>query len=318
MRHSLSRVNEYKALASPSLIALSSNDPLLTAFELSWDLRNLAFQEQECKTEYLELRRQCQQFAVDILDQSRSSQELAIILNHDPESPPYMDGDHMKLARLELAINYKQKKFVAHPNIQQLLAALWYEGVPGFRRLSASKKAMTCVKVAVLFPLYCLLYMVAPTCSTSELMRKPFMKFLIHASSYLFFLCELHLFACFPGGGWMQKCENFPILEVIESVTDGLGVLSVVLILVSQRAEVQVIQLFGTEEMRKALEEQLARQRGNGPTLLECVVVIYVLGYIWEETQEIWAEGIRSYLRNMWNFIDFSRNSLYCMVAFLR
>lgn len=190
LRHSLSRVNEYKALASPSLIALSSNDPLMTAFELSWDLRNLAFQEQECKSEYLELRRQCQQFAVDLLDQSRSSQELAIILNHDPESPPYMDGDPMKLARLELAINYKQKKFVAHPNIQQLLAALWYEGVPGFRRLSASQKAITCVKVAVLFPLYCLLYMVAPTCSTSELMRKPFMKFLIHASSYLFFLCE--------------------------------------------------------------------------------------------------------------------------------
>lgn len=110
LRHSLSRVNEYRALASPSLIALSSNDPLLTAFRLSWELRNLAFAEQECKTEYLELRRQCQKFAVDLLDQSRSSQELAIILNYDPESPPYNDGDQMKLARLELAINYKQKK----------------------------------------------------------------------------------------------------------------------------------------------------------------------------------------------------------------
>ena len=99
-----------KALASPSLIALSSTDPLLTAFRLSWELRNLAFAEQECKSEYLDLRRQCQQFAVDLLDQSRSSQELAIILNHDPEAPPYADGDHMKLARLELAIEYKQKK----------------------------------------------------------------------------------------------------------------------------------------------------------------------------------------------------------------
>lgn len=69
-----------------------------------------AFAEQECKSEYLDLRRQCQQFAVDLLDQSRSSQEMAIILNHDPEAPPYADGDHMKLARLELAINYKQKK----------------------------------------------------------------------------------------------------------------------------------------------------------------------------------------------------------------
>lgn len=110
LRYSLSRVNEYRALASPSLIALSSVDPLLTAFKLSWELRNLAFAEQECKSDYLELRRQCQQFAVDLLDQSRSSQELAIILNHDPDAPPYADGDHMSLARLELAIEFKQKK----------------------------------------------------------------------------------------------------------------------------------------------------------------------------------------------------------------
>lgn len=107
----MSRVNEYRALASPSLIALSSNDPILTAFQLSWELRNLALTEQECKTEYLELRRQCQKFAVDLLDQSRSSQELAIILNYDPDSSsPYEDGDHMRLTRLMLAINYKQKK----------------------------------------------------------------------------------------------------------------------------------------------------------------------------------------------------------------
>lgn len=123
LRHSLARVNEYRALASPSLIALSSQDPLLTAFQLSWELRNLAFAEQECKSQYLELRHQCQNFAVELLDQSRSSQELAIILNYDPNSPPYMDGDHMKLTRLELAIDYKQKKFVAHPNIQQLLGS---------------------------------------------------------------------------------------------------------------------------------------------------------------------------------------------------
>lgn len=58
----------------------------------------------------MDLRKQCQQFAVDLLQQSRSSSELAIILNHDPDNPPYQEGEHMKLARLELAILYKQKK----------------------------------------------------------------------------------------------------------------------------------------------------------------------------------------------------------------
>lgn len=46
LRHSLARLNAYRALASPSLIALSSTDPILTAFQLSWELRNLAFAEQ--------------------------------------------------------------------------------------------------------------------------------------------------------------------------------------------------------------------------------------------------------------------------------
>lgn len=40
-------------LFSPSLIALSSKDPILTAFELSWELRRLSFAEHEFKSEYL-------------------------------------------------------------------------------------------------------------------------------------------------------------------------------------------------------------------------------------------------------------------------
>ncbi|RZF48961.1 hypothetical protein LSTR_LSTR003037 [Laodelphax striatellus] len=280
LRHSMSRVNEYRALASPSLIALSSNDPILTAFQLSWDLRNLAFTEQEVKSEYMELRRQCQKFAVDLLDQSRSSQELAIILNHDPDNPTIDEDEHMKLTRLEQAIKFKQKKFVAHPNIQQLLAAIWYDGLPGFRRKPLLQKLWEIVQVAVLFPAYCVLYMIAPNTHTGKLMRKPFMKFLIHASSYLFFLF--------------------------------------ILILVSQRAEVVAVQLFGTESMKKQLEEDLLMQRGNGPTFLEVIVVLYVFGFIWEETMEIYVEGIRDYLRNMWNFIDFTRNMFYVLVIILR
>lgn len=93
---------------------------------------------------------------------------------------------------------------------------------------------------------------------------------------------------------------------------------TVILILVSQRAEVQVILLFGTERMKSAMRESLKKQRGNAPTPLELLVVVYVLGFIWEETQEIFGEGINSYLRNMWNFIDFMRNSLYCLVFLLR
>lgn len=40
-------------------------------------------------------------------------------------------------------------QFVAHPNIQQLLAALWYEGVPGFRRKTILEKCLEILKVSL-------------------------------------------------------------------------------------------------------------------------------------------------------------------------
>lgn len=53
LRHSQSRINAYRALSSSSLIALSSHDPILTAFELSWELRRLSRMESEFRLEYI-------------------------------------------------------------------------------------------------------------------------------------------------------------------------------------------------------------------------------------------------------------------------
>ena len=40
------------------------------------------------------------------------------------------------IERTLVALKFKQKAFVAHPNVQQLLATIWYEGLPGWRRLN--------------------------------------------------------------------------------------------------------------------------------------------------------------------------------------
>lgn len=50
--HSQSRINAYKALSASSLIALSSRDPILTSFELSWELRRLSRMETEFRQDY--------------------------------------------------------------------------------------------------------------------------------------------------------------------------------------------------------------------------------------------------------------------------
>jgi len=281
LRHSMARINSYKALASPSLIALSSSDPILTVFELSDELKTLAYEEQEFREEYLALRSQCRKFAKELLSHSRSSTELAVILNYDAEeATPYEDGDIMKLKRLELAIDYKQKTFVAHPNVQQLLSALWYAGFPGFRRLPTMQKLFQLTKLVLFFPVYCVMYMIFPESETSKRIRSPFMKFVIHSASYLFFLLMLILF--------------------------------------SVRFEELFVFYLGTENMRANLLESLKKPRGALPTPIEWVILLYVFGFLWEEIREIKRDGISAYFRNMWNILDIMRDSLYLMTMVLR
>ncbi|KAJ4949299.1 hypothetical protein JOQ06_020815 [Pogonophryne albipinna] len=112
LRHSRSRLNIYKALASPSLIALSSEDPILTAFRLGWELKELSKVENEFRQEYEELSQQCKRFAKDLLDQARSSRELETILNHrDNDQSEELDPRQCHdLAKLKLAIKYHQKE----------------------------------------------------------------------------------------------------------------------------------------------------------------------------------------------------------------
>ncbi|ERL93960.1 hypothetical protein D910_11246 [Dendroctonus ponderosae] len=190
LRHSQSRINAYKALSAPSLICLSSSDPLLTAFELSWDLKRLSRMETEFRAEYNEMRDQVQNFATSLLDHARTSYELEIMLNYDPKGEVWVTGERQTLERLKLAIKYKQKKFIAHPNVQQLLAAIWYEGLPGFRRKNMIGQGIQVAQLAMMFPIYCTIYMIAPNSNMGLFMKKPFVKFIVHSASYGLFLSK--------------------------------------------------------------------------------------------------------------------------------
>ncbi|XP_019131263.2 short transient receptor potential channel 4 [Larimichthys crocea] len=193
LRHSRSRLNIYKALSSPSLIALSSEDPFLTAFRLSWELQELSKVENEFKSEYEELSQQCKQFAKDLLDQTRSSRELEMILNYRDDINLLEEEGNNDLARLKLAIKYHQKEFVAQPNCQQLLASRWYDEFPGWRRRQWAGKFFTCVFIGLLYPAFALCYLIAPKSRYGLFIRKPFIKFICHTASYLTFLFLLLL-----------------------------------------------------------------------------------------------------------------------------
>uniref|UniRef100_A0A8C6WHT2 Transient receptor potential cation channel, subfamily C, member 4b n=1 Tax=Neogobius melanostomus TaxID=47308 RepID=A0A8C6WHT2_9GOBI len=193
LRTSRSRLNVYRALASPSLIALSSEDPFLTAFQLSWELKELSQVENEFKSEYEELSKSCKQFAKELLDQTRSSKELQIVLNYTDNANLLQEQDSNELARLKLAIKYCQKEFVAQPNCQQLLASRWYDELPGWRRRHWAVKLIICIFIGLMFPVLSIVYLVSPKSRYGLFIRKPFIKFICHTTSYLTFLFLLFL-----------------------------------------------------------------------------------------------------------------------------
>ncbi|XP_016326168.1 short transient receptor potential channel 3-like [Sinocyclocheilus anshuiensis] len=126
--HSRSRINAYRGLASPAYLSLSSEDPVLTALELSNELTKLANIEKEFKdkknrnketsqhngfflNDYRKLSMQCKDFVVGVLDLCRDTEEVEAILNGDISAELEEGQRHRSLlSRVKLAIKYEVKK----------------------------------------------------------------------------------------------------------------------------------------------------------------------------------------------------------------
>uniref|UniRef100_A0A8C2EUL7 Transient receptor potential cation channel, subfamily C, member 7b n=1 Tax=Cyprinus carpio TaxID=7962 RepID=A0A8C2EUL7_CYPCA len=108
--HSRSRMNAYKGLASAAYLSLSSEDPVLTALELSNELARLANIETEFKNDYRKLSMQCKDFVVGVLDLCRDTEEVEAILNGDVDQNPPTEHQRPCLSRIKLSIKYEVKK----------------------------------------------------------------------------------------------------------------------------------------------------------------------------------------------------------------
>lgn len=292
-------MNAYKALASPSLISLSSKDPILTAFQLSWELKRLSRIENEFKSEYEKLSQQCQEYASALVAETRTSKELEIILNYDHENPPALfenEKEKNSLSRLKLAVKYKQKKFVAHPHCQQLLVSLWYDGISGFRRRNIFVKVLLIMLITLLFPFLSIIYLIMPHSRIGRILRQPFIKFVSHSASYVMFLCKSFELFTKMGLHFLNYFKYF---------------LLVLLILASLRIKSVITGTDNDEDHNK-------EKRGPSPTSVEWMIFCYVASFIWSEIKQLYNDGLISYLHDWWNLLDFITNTLYITTIVLK
>ncbi|XP_040022756.2 short transient receptor potential channel 1 [Gasterosteus aculeatus] len=218
LRHSRFRLDIYRCLASPSLIMLTEEDPILRAFELSADLKELSLVEVEFRNDYDDLAKQCKMFAKDLLAQARNSRELEVILNHtsneDQVDKRGLLEERMNLSRLKLAIKYNQKEFVAQSNCQQFLNTVWFGETASYRRKHTCLKMATVLSVAMLWPLLSVCYLLVPRSRVGQIIHTPFVKFIIHSASYFTFLLLLNLYSLVYNDG--KKNTMGPALEMID------------------------------------------------------------------------------------------------------
>uniref|UniRef100_A0A8C7WB88 Transient receptor potential cation channel, subfamily C, member 7a n=1 Tax=Oncorhynchus mykiss TaxID=8022 RepID=A0A8C7WB88_ONCMY len=117
-----------------------------------------------------------------------------------------------------------------------------------------------------------------------QILRSPFMKFVAHAVSFTIFLGLLVINA----SDRFEGVKNLPN----ETITDH--------------------------------PHQVFRVKTSQFSWTEMLIMNWVLGMIWSECKEIWADGPREYIMHLWNVLDFGMLSIFVasftarLMAFLR
>ncbi|XP_070548230.1 short transient receptor potential channel 4-like isoform X2 [Ptychodera flava] len=275
LQHSLGTLNVFQALASEAYISLVSTDPIDRAFKLSVKLIEMSVRDYEFRQEYLKLSEKCEQFAADLLGETRDTKELTTILTHDRASHRDIDLPHQVFK----AVKMEQKRFVAHPHCQQLLIERWYHGLPNWRDKSMLKTIPISIAIGLSYPLLSIFYVFFPFGKLAKFINIPFVKFLLNTASYLTFLFLL-LFSSdmgFIGSFGLDDLPSDPE-ERIDELTD------------------QVIQ---------------NQQRGPSPNTLQYIIGVWLIGMTWVEMKDIFKSGCKAYLKNPYNILDFCQLALF-------
>ncbi|XP_048585309.1 short transient receptor potential channel 3 isoform X2 [Nematostella vectensis] len=208
------RVNAYRALASPLYISYffimnpDALHPIFHVLELNKKLKNQMYRDFEFNNDYKQISKDCQRFAVDLLEQCRTTDETNVLLDVYPEiqrvyekDKKHVEGSHTafkELSVLNLAIRNDMNELVAHPQSQLRLDKILYHGIYTFKReprvwryRSWYTGKLFWLRHTLLLPFLALFYIIAPDCRISNVLKTPTVKFYSHTSAFVLFAIAL-------------------------------------------------------------------------------------------------------------------------------
>lgn len=137
------------------------------------------------------------------------------------------------------------------------------KGLPGFRRKNMTGQLIQVAKLGCMYPIYSTIYMIAPNSEMGKFMKKPFVKFICHSSSYATFLRKLSI----TNGLCIERLFNeWHVYLII-----------VLLGAASQRIEYLALEFIGTPWLLEILEEWKKHERGAVPGPTECGIMIFII-----------------------------------------
>ena len=122
------------------------------------------------------------------------------------------------------------------------------------------------LKLACLFPFYSCIYMIAPNSKMGLFVKKPFVKFIFHSSSYAFFLRK----SSPPRTLVLYREKKNYLTPFFYTVLLGLA---------SQRAENTLLELLAMEIewLHDVLAEWKRKERGSWPGVVESSLYLYII-----------------------------------------
>lgn len=184
------KLNLYRAVCNPAYICYSTHDPILAAFHLSQELKECSFLVPEFRLVYTELAAEISNFAVDLIACCRSTNEMELILS---QSAGMKSAKLFIFPRLVLAMDTKQKTFVAHPNTQQIVEAAWCGDWHDYKLKPFTFKLLYPLLRILILPIITLMNLVTPNHSLVKHWSIPLNKMVSHIAAYFVFLILIFL-----------------------------------------------------------------------------------------------------------------------------
>lgn len=289
LRHAQSRLNAYRGLASESYISLASVDPILTAFELGHELKRLAENEKYFKIEYTELAEKLSLYAVKLLNNVRGKEELEIVLN---KSGKETEEKYEQLARLDLALKYREKPFVSHSNCQQKLVEIWYTDIRKITKMNKILAVFTSLGFMCILPFIYLIYIFAPNLKICKFVTQPCIKFVAQTISYFIFIAMI-IVSSLQFAQEIKQSQNFLGLPRYANYTNIY------------------LNYFNNTRLKYRFPVHDFYMRSSFPNNLDIAITLWIFGLFIHEIKQIFSDGFINYVHQWNNTVDSCMIALY-------